>query len=108
MNDRQLIETVRQRLRVHSRSEVFTADAIQVGDRILIPVVQISANLLAGGHLGWAEMSAKAVVSVDSDGEQALSLTEADQGLENLLKEVPELATKIEQARELLRSYGAF
>lgn len=104
MTDRQLTETVRQRLRVHSRSEVFTADAIQVGDRVLIPIVKISANLLAGGRLGWAEMSAKAVISVDSDGEQALSLTEADHSLENLLKEVPELATRIEEARKRLRS----
>jgi uncharacterized spore protein YtfJ len=108
MTEMQLIETVRHRLRVHSRSEVFAAESIPVGDRVLIPVLEITANLLAGGYLGWAEMSVKAVITVDSDGEQALSLTEVDQKLEMLLKEVPELTTKIEQARKRLRSYEVF
>ena len=68
--------------------------------RALIPVVEVYASVLPKLHVGWMVVSPKAVVVVDKDGETALPITDEPVSLTQLLTDLPDLATRIEHARE--------
>ncbi|MFQ5911447.1 MAG: hypothetical protein ACE5IJ_12125 [Thermoplasmata archaeon] len=71
-----------------------------VEGRALIPVVEVYASVLPKLHVGWTVASPKAVVVVDRDSEAALPLADEPVSLTQLLTDLPDLATRIEHARE--------
>ena len=71
-----------------------------VEGRALIPVVETYASVLPKLHVGWMVASPKAVVVVDRDSETALPITDGPVSLTQLLHDLPDLATRIEHARE--------
>ena len=71
-----------------------------VEGRTLIPVVEVYASVLPKLHVGWMAASPKAVVVVDRDSETALPITGEPVSLTQLLHDLPDLAIRIEHARE--------
>ncbi len=88
-----------------STSKLMLGGHLIVEGRALIPVVEVYASVLPKLPVGWIGASPKAVVVVDRDCETALPLTDELVSLTQLLDDLPDLATRIEQAREEIGAY---
>ncbi len=81
-------------------SKMMLGRDLMVEGRALIPVVEVYASVLPKLHGGWMGASPKAVVIVDRDSETALPITDEPMSLTQLLLDLPDLATRIEHARD--------
>ncbi|MEE9593033.1 MAG: hypothetical protein V3W28_05580 [Thermoplasmata archaeon] len=86
--------------KMSSISKLMLGRPIIVGGRALSPVVEVTASVLPKLHGGWMGASPKAVVVVDRDSETALPITDEPVSLTQLLLDLPDLATRIEHARD--------
>ncbi len=81
-------------------SKLILGRDLMVEGRALIPVVEVYAGVLPKLRAGWMAASPKAVVVVDRHSETALPITDGPVSLAQLLHDLPDLATRIEYARE--------
>ena len=81
-------------------SKLILGDHYIVEERALIPVIEVYASVLLKLHFGWTVASPKAVVVVDRDSETVLPIADEPVSLTQLLTDLPDLATRIIQARE--------
>ncbi|MFQ5951669.1 MAG: hypothetical protein ACE5KH_06265 [Candidatus Geothermarchaeales archaeon] len=99
-----MLKSLGKRLETSTLSKLMLGPDLIVEERALIPVVEVFASVLPKLHAGWMAASPKAVVVVIRDSETALPITGEPVSLTQLLRDLPDLAARIEHARGQIAS----